>query len=220
MKKLVLVFASVALVGGMALMNGCTTEDTSKPTVTITNDDEAHNRVEQFSNTAYTDPGATANDTEDGVLTTTVSGSVNMNQAGEYPLTYSATDAAGNTASETRTVTVDGGLFLAGNYTVEDFVGAASQGTYPETITTSSTVYNKINFTKFGFYQNATVYGTIDGVTITIPSQTVNCGLAPDNKNHTFSGSGTFTNSTTFTINFTDVSTDGTFTCHDVYTLN
>lgn len=220
MKKLVLVFASIALVSGMALMNGCTTEDTGKPTVTITNDDEAHNRVEQFSITSYVDPGATASDVEDGVLTTLVSGSVNMLQAGEYPLTYTATDGAGNSGTGTRTVTVDGGLFLAGNYTVEDFVGSTSTGTYPETITVSSTVYNKINFTKFGFYQNATVYGTIDGVTITIPSQTVNCGLAPDNKNHTFSGSGTFSNTTTFTINFTDVSTDGTFTCHDVYTLN
>jgi hypothetical protein len=220
MKKLVLIFASVVLVSGMAVMNGCTTEDTGKPTVTITDDDVAHNRVEQFSASAYTDPGATANDTQDGVLTTTVSGSVNMNQAGEYSLTYSATDGAGNTGSETRTVTVDGALFLAGNYTVEDFVSGTSTGTYPETITAATSVNNKINFTKFGFYQNATVYGTISGVTITIPSQTVMCGLAPDNKNHTFSGSGTFTSGTTFTINFTDVSTDGTFTCYDVYTLN
>ncbi len=220
MKKLVLVLSSVVLVSGMALMSGCTTEDTGKPTVTITSDDAAHNRVEQFSASAYTDLGATATDVEDGNLTTTANGTVNMNQAGEYIINYTATDAAGNSGTAARTVTVDGGLFLAGTYTVEDFVGSTSTGTYPETITASSATYNRINFTKFGFYSNATVYGTIDGVTITIPSQTINCGLTPNNKDHTFSGSGTFSNSNTFTINFTDVSSDGTFTSHDVYTLN
>lgn len=222
MKKLAYVVASIALVGGMALMNGCTTEDTEKPVITITNDDEAHNRVEQFSAAAYTDPGATAEDTEDGTLATTAEGTVDMANAGEYTITYTAADAAGNTGTETRTVTVDGGLFLAGGYNVEDFVGSTSMGTYAETITTSSLAYNRINFTKFGFYQNATVYGTISGKTITIPTQTVHCGLAPNDKDHTFSGTGTFTSTTpiTFTIDFTDVSSDGTFTCHDVYTAN
>lgn len=222
MKKLFFVLASAVLVSGMATFTSCTTEDTAKPVITITDDTEAYNRVEQFSASAYTDRGATATDEKDGTLSVTAAGTVDMNNAGDYTITYTATDAAGNTATETRAVTVDGGLFLAGSYTVEDFVGSTSTGTYAETITTSSLSYNRINFTKFGFYQNATVYGTIEGKTITIPTQTLNCGLAPNNKDHTFSGSGTFTNINplTFTINFTDVSSDGTFTCHDVYTIN
>ena len=53
--------------------------------------------------TTYTDAGATAN----GGETVTTSGTVNVNTAGTYTLTYSATDAAGNAApTVTRTVTV------------------------------------------------------------------------------------------------------------------
>lgn len=222
MKKLAIVCASFVLLAGMTTMTSCTTEDTAKPVITVTGDTDANNRVEQFSASAYTDPGATATDEEDGTLTTTATGTVDMNNAGVYTITYTATDAAGNSATATREVTVDGGLYLAGSYTVEDFVGSTSYGTYAETITTSSLSFNRINFTKFGKYVNATVYGTIEGKTITIPTQTIECGLAPDNKNHTFSGSGTFTNINplTFTINFHDSSTDGEYDCHDVYTLN
>jgi hypothetical protein len=199
-----------------------TPPDTTPPTITVINNDDTHNRVEQFSLLTYTDPGATAFDAKDGSLTVSVSGTVNMNSAGPYVLTYSATDLASNLATATRTVTVDGGLFLAGSYNVEDFVGSSSTGTYIESISANSTTWNRINFTKFAFYQNAAVYGTIAGTTITIPTQTVHCGLTPNDKDHTFAGSGTYTNSNpiSFTINFTDISTDGTFTCHDVYLAN
>ena len=55
----------------------------------------------------YTDAGATATDAVDGTITVTTSGSVDVNTAGTYTLTYSALDAAGNTAVEvTRIVTV------------------------------------------------------------------------------------------------------------------
>lgn len=57
---------------------------------------------------AFTDPGATATDDTDGDLTThiNVSGVVDATTAGLYELTYSATDAAGNTGSASRVVTV------------------------------------------------------------------------------------------------------------------
>ncbi|MHB8660338.1 MAG: immunoglobulin-like domain-containing protein [Minisyncoccota bacterium] len=57
---------------------------------------------------AFTDPGATATDDVDGNLTAkiVVTGSVDTATAGLYTLTYSATDAAGNTSSVSRVVTV------------------------------------------------------------------------------------------------------------------
>ncbi|WP_198295056.1 immunoglobulin-like domain-containing protein, partial [endosymbiont of Ridgeia piscesae] len=57
---------------------------------------------------SFTDPGATASDAFDGDLTASiqVSGSVDSATAGSYTLTYSATDAAGNSATATRIVTV------------------------------------------------------------------------------------------------------------------
>ena len=58
--------------------------------------------------TAYTEPGYTAIDDNDGNITSkvTVTGSVNTNVAGSYTLTYRVSDAAGNIATATRTVTV------------------------------------------------------------------------------------------------------------------
>ncbi len=56
--------------------------------------------------TQWTDAGATAVDALDGVITVNVSGTVNTSIAGDYIITYTATDAAGNTATQTRTVTV------------------------------------------------------------------------------------------------------------------
>ncbi len=54
----------------------------------------------------YTEQGATAADDRDGAVAVTTSGSVNVNAKGTYTITYTASDAAGNTASATRTVTV------------------------------------------------------------------------------------------------------------------
>jgi len=51
---------------------------------------------------SWTDAGATA----DGGETVTASGTVDTNTAGTYTITYTATDAAGNAGSATRTVTV------------------------------------------------------------------------------------------------------------------
>jgi len=63
--------------------------------------------VNHEQGTTYTDLGATASDTVGGTITVTVTGSVVIGTAGTYTLTYTVTDAAGNTATAvTRTVTV------------------------------------------------------------------------------------------------------------------
>ncbi len=56
--------------------------------------------------TVFSDPGATASDPEDGVLTPSVTGSVNINTIGTYTLTYTATDSKGLSVSVTRTVNI------------------------------------------------------------------------------------------------------------------
>ena len=67
------------------------------PVITVTSGTDT---VEQGSN--WTDAGATA----DGGETVTASGAVDINTLGTYTITYTATDAAGNTGTATRTVTV------------------------------------------------------------------------------------------------------------------
>lgn len=55
----------------------------------------------------FNDPGASAIDNYDGDINVVTTGSVDVNTPGEYTLTYTVTDAAGNTSSVDRTVIVD-----------------------------------------------------------------------------------------------------------------
>jgi hypothetical protein len=56
--------------------------------------------------TPWVDPGATALDNVDGPLDATADTAPNVNAAGAYTITYTATDAAGNNGSAIRVVTV------------------------------------------------------------------------------------------------------------------
>jgi hypothetical protein len=77
--------------------------DTIPPVITINGD----NPVTIELGTDYVDAGATAIDDTDGPLTvTTGSGAVNTGVVGSYQVVYSATDAAGNSATATRIVNV------------------------------------------------------------------------------------------------------------------
>jgi len=72
--------------------------DTTAPVITVTSDNPATVEI----NSTYTDAGATS----DGGETVSSSGEVDTGTVGEYTITYSATDAAGNTGTATRTVNV------------------------------------------------------------------------------------------------------------------
>ena len=78
--------------------------DTTPPVVTLVGDAAIQINVGD----AFTDPGATATDDVDGDLTANivVTGTVDVAAEGLYTLTYSATDAALNTGSVSRIVTV------------------------------------------------------------------------------------------------------------------
>jgi hypothetical protein len=75
----------------------------SLPTVTITgsNPDSTY-----YLGVAYTDPGATATDAQGGTISAPTTGAIDPSTFGAQTLTYTATDAAGNAASKTRTVNV------------------------------------------------------------------------------------------------------------------
>tara|TARA_B110000008_G_scaffold176154_1_gene175690 strand:+ start:322 stop:894 length:573 start_codon:yes stop_codon:yes gene_type:complete len=76
-------------------------QDTIPPVITLNG--EASITIEQ--GTVYLDLGAIATDSVDGALDVSLSGTVEA-EVGEYTLTYTATDAGGNSASVDRTVTV------------------------------------------------------------------------------------------------------------------
>ena len=76
--------------------------DTVAPIITINGD----NPMDLTRGDTWTDPGATAVDDVDGALRANASGEVDVEALGRYTVVYTATDAAGNTATATRVVNV------------------------------------------------------------------------------------------------------------------
>ncbi len=76
--------------------------DTTVPVITL-NGSNTQNIV---VGGIYSEAGATAVDDFDGNVTITISGTVDTNTIGTYTITYTATDVAGNIATETRTILV------------------------------------------------------------------------------------------------------------------
>jgi formylglycine-generating enzyme required for sulfatase activity len=81
-----------------------TVVDTTNPVLTLLGDAN----MSQAKDSAWVDPGATASDSLDGNLTSsiTITGTVDVNTTGVYTLTYSISDGASNEASATRVVNV------------------------------------------------------------------------------------------------------------------
>lgn len=79
--------------------------DTTPPVIHLTGASEIHISV----GAEYTEPGYTASDNADGIITDQViiSGTVNTDAPGAYLLTYTIRDSAGNHSMERRTVYVD-----------------------------------------------------------------------------------------------------------------
>jgi len=199
---------ALAIIGSVIFVS-CNGDDTTKPVVTL----KGASDTTIVLNSTWTDPGATAEDDEDGVITDIqVTGTVNVNLTGTYVITYSATDAAGNTGTKSRTVrvrnTADG---WAGNYSVIDEVGG-SQYTYSDIITFSQTENRMVWVTKFAYYTNGAVKFKFENpesvpTDVTIPQQTVHCGNPAADR--TFSGSGEASTNESFYVNYTE-STGGT----------
>ncbi len=77
-------------------------EDTTPPVISI----NGSNPMTIIQGETYTELGATATDNVDGTVAVTTSGNVDTDTVATYTITYTATDAAVNSASETRTVYV------------------------------------------------------------------------------------------------------------------
>ncbi|MDD3877569.1 MAG: DUF5011 domain-containing protein [Bacteroidales bacterium] len=215
MKKNFLSILAIVLVGGLFFITSCTPEDMGKPVVTLTGD--AVMTID-FGAT-FTDPGATATDDVDDAVTVIVTGEVNKNAAGEYTLTYTATDEAGNVGTAERTVYVSHrkGNIVATYTASEQCTGPGGPYTvnpYSASITPGAATNMAIIFNNFGnFTVPVNVNGTLAGnagLTLTIPQQTN--GL-------TFEGSGTINAAgTVITITYTAADGGATDTCTATWT--
>ncbi|MCX7697012.1 MAG: DUF5011 domain-containing protein [Bacteroidales bacterium] len=170
MKKKMLKLSAILVAGLMILASSCK-DDTVPPVITLTGESEV------FLNLGDTwqDPGATAEDDNDGNLTSqiTTTGTVNTNKVGEYTITYTVSDEAGNTATATRKVYVKADR-LAGTYQVNGSITGPGQGNYQwtENVQASSVDYNKLIFSNFSGFANLNVNGIVSGDNISL-NQTV-----------------------------------------------
>ncbi|WP_198673720.1 immunoglobulin-like domain-containing protein [Algibacillus agarilyticus] len=170
-KKTALLISTASLVacggGGDNTNNDVdVTPDTQAPVITLTGDKVVtHNFGE-----AYNDLGATSIDNVDGAVTVThnANTTVKINEAGSYTITYTATDAANNTSSLTRTVNISEPVIvdttppvitlkgdavvehdLADNYTD---LGASAIDDIDGTVTVTNNMATVVDLNKVGHY--------------------------------------------------------------------
>jgi formylglycine-generating enzyme required for sulfatase activity len=138
----------------------------------------------------WIDPGFEAHDVRDGILTAsvTVSGTLDMNSTGTYVLTYSVSDAAGNEANATRTVTVTDNtapvvtLLGDANFTQTKDVawvdpGATVTDTLDGNLTNKVTITGTVDVNSTGAY--VLTYSVSDGADNEAnATRTVNVGMA------------------------------------------
>jgi len=152
--------------------------------VAVKNDDEApiislvgSGTVTINQHSKYVDQGASASDNVDGTVTVLTSGGVNTSTPGNYEITYSATDKAGNTAIEVRLVKV---VEDDGNSNVTAIVDAGESKvvTSGDTVTLELTVYEGFDDELFTISWSQ-IEGTI--VTLENPGHVTPHFTAPEN---------------------------------------
>ncbi len=213
-----LILASLALAAATALfINGCKKdEDTTPPVVTV----NGSVPIIVLNGTVPADPGATAKDDEDGTIAASSdwsSTNPNKDKAGNYTITYTATDAAGNRGTATRTVTVrNDAYYLAGTYKVIE----NSIDTFPQTITVSSTENNVIWFNKFANYaNNDSITAKVSSSVSLFPTPQSAFNIGTSGCDHTFAANGTgnlivtVAGKSSFSIKFTDKEEVGGASC-------
>lgn len=205
MKKYFLSISAIVLTAGTLVFTGCQKDDTTAPQVTLNGGDQTI-----ALQGTYTELGATATDDKDGSITPTVSGTVNVNKAGVYVITYSATDAAGNVGEATRNVTVkNDAAAWAGTYAgSETDVNGLYTYKHDVIVTADEEVNNRIWITPLGDFANNKVRADVKGTNLDIPTQTVTgvgtgTTASCEVHNRKTDGSGAKT-STGFTLTYND----------------
>jgi len=165
--------------------------DLTAPVVTV----NGNSTQTIIQNQPYTEAGASASDTVSGNLTSSIvqTGSVNTSIPGSYTITYTATDAAGNTASALRIVQVLAAGSSGGAPAVQPISLGASGGTIgtlnvlvndsdAERITSRSSIvtlrFNADPQTVRGYatslrpdFLNASIYPYTSSVQLPLPSE-------------------------------------------------
>jgi len=142
--------------GDINVQGGTLPADTTAPVITI----QGINPVSIGEGANYTDAGATAFDTVDGTVAVTSTGNVDTNTIGTYTITYTTTDAAGNSDTATRTINVTAAPLVADTTAPVITLNGAS----------SVSIVESTNYTDVG----ATAFDNIDGTIAVTSTDNVN----------------------------------------------
>jgi hypothetical protein len=139
-------------------------------------------------NSTYVDPGAVADDGKGGDISSeiVVTGSVNSDLKGEYPIIYKLGNGTALSSSNqvTRNVhVVNDADYLEGFYVATPNCGASSQSSYNSTVTSSETENNKIFIDQKETGSSITMSAFISNSSILLSSQ--------GSSNVEYSGTGT-----------------------------
>ncbi len=221
MKKSIALAAFVAV--STLFIAGCSKDDTESPVLTLLGSNPY--QLEMLQN--YSEPGATADDNEDGNISSSINvdaSEIDNRVPATYNVYYSVSDAAGNPSDAIREVVVfatNGAL--AKTYNVVDSCFTTSGVfvppvfTYTQTLTASGSDVN--SFSLFANYTGLTptITSTVNGSgVITIGNQTATAG---NGDSHTFSGTAQVTTGG-FRLVYTDVNNtvSATANCRAYYT--
>lgn len=188
MKKQILSITAALFLTGAMVLTGCKKEDTTAPTITLLGDAA----MSIYIGETFTDPGYKATDLDgkedesDVTASVVKTGTVDNSKSGDYVITYSVTDEAGNKSLDVkRTVSVKHrAASIAGLYGVTESCTGVPSSPFNSNITqaTTATTIDISNFGNYGVVVAGTIGGT-NNTTVTIPSQVISGA--------TFSGSGT-----------------------------
>jgi len=187
MKKSIALAALVAV--SSVFITGCSKDDSEAPIITLIGD----NPLVLGLTEVYTENGATADDNEDGNISSSIivdASDINNILPNTYFVYYSVSDAAGNLGEATREVKAN-----TISYAVKDTCSSGGPDVvYNYNQEVSSTNGTTLSFNKFGDYSNNTgITATINSNnTITLATQN-GLGIGASLENHEFSGSGNTT---------------------------
>jgi hypothetical protein len=191
---------SVLLIIFSVMILGCQKKDDLPPTLTLLGGDS----INHVLNSPYNDPGATATDERDGNITSKIyiDSQVNIDKIGEYLVTYSVVDEAGNEARPIKryVFVYNQGYIYSGYYSLKEtqLFPQNNECQYNVAINVDSTINFGLSFSNFACSFNQPVFAQVNDTTIILPFQFIGDSLT----SFTLQGNG-YINDSIININYT-----------------
>jgi hypothetical protein len=159
MKRLISIFVILSSITGLILFTGCPDDDVTKPRILFPESMELHQDTVVLLQRTFEDPGVYVEDNktfnENIILESDFEDEINLTNdgktrfTGEYEITYTATDEAGNEAEAVRTVRIaNPAELIEATYDVEGSYNNIEDTTFISRISPDARTPGKIRFSK------------------------------------------------------------------------